>query len=207
MGTATFRGTLALAALGIGVAACGSAGGTSSTGGSGEPAAVSTSTVASRPFAWLRAQAPPAGWHVVAIPSGASMAYPSTWQQTRGDPSTATAVLRDRVGHFLGYLNLTPRQGRETLSNWSSFRPEHNRDEGDQNVKLLAAAQGLRFLTGRGSCVKDSYTTNSHASYIEIACLVSGSRGGQFVIVGAAPPNAWGRTSPVIERAIEGVRT
>jgi hypothetical protein len=73
-------------------------------------------------------------------------------------------------------------------------------------VKRLAAATGLHFLTGQGSCVQDSYTTVSHARYTEIACLVAGARSNS-VIVGAAPPGAWGRISGVLERAIEGVRT
>jgi hypothetical protein len=132
------------------------------------------------------------------------MAYPPGWQRTHGDPGTATAVLQDAEGRFLGYVNLTPRQGRESLSNWSSFRPAHDADEGDRHVRLLSAATGIHFLTGRGSCVKDSYTTSANASYIEIACLVSGRRT-QTVIVGAAPPRAWRQTSPSIERAIEGV--
>lgn len=134
------------------------------------------------------------------------MAFPPSWRQAKGDPGTATAVLRNPSGGFLGYLNLTPRQGRESLSNWGSFRPDHDRDEGDRNVKLLSSATGLHFLTGRGSCVQVSYTTSSKVRYIEIACLVAGPRR-QSVIVGAAPPDAWNQTAPVMQRAIEAVRT
>jgi hypothetical protein len=109
-------------------------------------------------------------------------------------------------GRFLGYLNITPRQGDESLSNWSSFRVDHNQEEGDRAVTQLAAATGLHFLTGRGSCVKDSYTTRTGSRFVEIACLVAGARA-QSVIVGAAPPSVWGRESGNIERAIAGLRT
>ena len=215
MGTGIFRRSAALAALAIGLAACGSTGGGTHPGGSASAAGTSTAASATTttgagasvgPFAWLTARAVPAGWHVVTIPSGASMGYPPGWRTAKGDPGTATAVLRDANGRFLGYLNLTPRQGRESPSNWRSFRPDHNTDEGDRDVKLLSAANGLHFLTGRGSCVKDSYTTSSKVDYIEIACIVAGSRG-QWVIVGAAPPSAWSQSAQAIERAIDGVRT
>jgi hypothetical protein len=225
METGIFRPAAALAALTLGLAACGSTSGGPSTGGasaagssttpgtsaalngSSAPAAASAGAGASaRPFAWLKAQAVPAGWHVATIPSGASMAYPPAWRTGKGDPGTATAALRDTAGRFLGYLNLTTRQGPESLANWKSFRPAHNTDEGDRSVRLLSSATGLHFLTGEGSCVKDSYMTSSKVAYIEIACLVAGSRG-QSVIVGAAPPSAWSQTAHAIERAIEGVRT
>lgn len=133
------------------------------------------------------------------------MPYPPGWTAEHGDRGTVTRVLRGPKGTLLGYLNLTPRQGRETLSDWSSFRPEHDRDEGDRNVKLLAAVGGLRFRSGPGSCVKDSYTTETGARYMELACLVVGPA--SSVIVGAVPPAAWSRVAPVIERAIEGVET
>jgi len=134
------------------------------------------------------------------------MAYPPNWSRQEGDPGTATAALLSAGERYLGYLNLTPRQGAETLSNWATFRTEHNADEGDHAVKRLAAASGLRFLAGQGSCVKDSYMTRINARFIEIACLVIGPRG-ETVIVGAAPPNSWSSSGALIERAIEGVRT
>jgi len=90
------------------------------------------------------------------------------------------ALLRD--GHRIGgYLNVTPEQGTETLANWSHFRPKHNLGEGDRSVRLNASSTGLRFRTGRGSCVIDTYTT-SKATYREIACLVSGPRSTAVVV-------------------------
>jgi hypothetical protein len=186
MGTGISKAGLAVAALTLGLAGCG-AGGTS-------------------PFAWLHAQAPPSGWRAAAIPSGAVMTFPPRWRREPGDSGTATAALLAADGRFLGYLNLTPRQGSETLANWSSFRIEHNAEEGDRDVKLLASAQGLHFLSGRGACVKDSYTTQVGTRYVEIACLVVGARASS-VMVGAAPPDVWPRVSGTLERAIEAVKT
>jgi hypothetical protein len=157
-------------------------------------------------FSWLHPQAAPPDWRVSQTPSGAVLAFPPNWSAQHGDRGTATAALRSSGGRFLGYLNITPRQGDETLSNWSSFRVDHNQEEGDREVTQLAAATGLHFLTGRGSCIKDSYTTRTGSRFVEIACLIAGTRA-QSVIVGAAPPSVWGRESGSIERAIAAVRT
>jgi hypothetical protein len=193
MGTGTSRFTLMRAAtLWLALAAVGLAG----CGGASESGA----------FSWLRPQAAPTDWKLRQIPSGAVLAYPPSWSVQHGDPGTATAALLGSDGRFLGYLNITPQQGDETLSNWSSFRVDHNRNEGDRAVRRLAAATGLRFLTGHGTCVKDAYTTQTGSRFVEIACLVAGARA-ESVIVGAAPPAGWATESPTIERAIAGVRT
>jgi hypothetical protein len=157
-------------------------------------------------FSWLHPQAPPAGWSVARLPSGAVLAYPPNWRRQHGDPGTATAALIGPAGRYLGYLNLTPRQGDETLADWTSFRLEHNREEGQRAVTRLAEANGLRFLTGHGSCLKDSYTTQTGSRFIELACLVVGTHASS-VIVAAAPPNRWDKEAPVMERAISAVRT
>ena len=152
-------------------------------------------------FAWLSAHSAPAGWLTARIPSGAAMSYPPGWKRVTGDRGTATVVLAGGADGTLGYLNLTPRQGEETIANWTRFRVAHNREEGDRNVAMLAAANGRPFGEGRASCVKDSYATSTGAHYIEIACLATGRRG-SVVIVGASPPAAWRRVSPELERAI-----
>jgi hypothetical protein len=136
---------------------------------------------------------------------GATLSYPTTWTAIEGDRGSASAALRDRDGGFLGYLNLTPRQGGERQENWASFRVRHNRAEGNSHVRLLASAHGLRFSSGQGTCVKDSYDTLTGKSYVEIACLVDGRR--PSVIVGASPPSAWLLQAPTIERAISSLRT
>jgi hypothetical protein len=218
-------GSTARALAGCGLAAlvlagCGGSSGGASQGGAsqtGTGAAVPTGTGAAGQtgtgaaaqtgsFSWLHPQRPPAGWRVVRIANGTELAYPPSWKPEHGDRGTATAALMKSDGSFLGYLNLTPRQGDETLSDWSSFRPDHNRDEGDRAVTRLAAATGLHFLGGTGSCIKDAYTTQLGSRFIEIACLVAGAHA-QSVIVGAAPPDEWARASATIERAIAGVQT
>jgi hypothetical protein len=157
------------------------------------------------PFSWVTPRAAPKGWNVVRIPTGAQLAYPPGWTKTPGDRGTATAALVGAGGRYLGYLNVTPQQGAEKLTGWASFRVSHNAEEGDRDVKRLAAATGLRFLDGTGSCVEDSYTTSVGARYTEIACIVKGPST-TSVIVGAAPPVSWAQVSPQLERAISGFR-
>jgi hypothetical protein len=155
---------------------------------------------ASGPFAWLRPASPPAGWHVTRIPDGAALAYPPGWTAIRTDLGTASVALRGNDGRIDGYLNVTPKQGAETLANWSRFRPQKNRAEGARNVRLLAATSAPHFRTARGSCVIDAYTT-SLTTYEEIACLVSGP-GSSNVVVAAAPARRWQERSAVLERAV-----
>jgi hypothetical protein len=177
-------------------AACGSSGGDEETSGPAAPANPAA-------FTWLHPQAPPRGWKVQDLPSGvASLAYPTGWSLIKTDPGTVTAA-RKAGGQIVGYLNVTPQGGDETLANWASFRPAHNREEGDHDVVATASATGLRFRGGQGSCVKDDYSTSSNARYTEIACIVRG-QAATTVIVGAAPPASWNRFSPAIERAISG---
>ena len=158
-------------------------------------------------FRWLQPVHPLRGWKVARLPSGAAtFAYPRSWRTIRTDPGTVSVALIGR-GHLIrGYLNATPRQGSETLANWPSFRIEHLRDEeSPKDVRLIAAAHGLRFRSGTGSCVIDSYRT-SRTRYREIACLVAGTRTSS-VIVGAAPGKTWGQQVETIERAIASLRT
>jgi hypothetical protein len=137
-------------------------------------------------------------WPTVRIASGAAISYPPGWRLIRGDPGTATAVLLH--GHrFVGYLNLTPRQGEETVANWRTFRPEHNVEEGDRDVRTLPTK------SPRGTCVRDAYTTATGTRYIELACLVPGRH--PSVVVGAAPPSNWSAISPLLKRAIASVQT
>jgi hypothetical protein len=115
-------------------------------------------------------------------------------------------VLRSASGQIVGYLNATPREGSETTRNWSTFRVEHNREEGDVDVRRLAFGSGLRFRSGVGSCVIDSYATSSGRRYREIACLVAGSSQAT-VIVAAASPSQWAQLAPLLERAISSFTT
>jgi hypothetical protein len=202
--TGTSRHVLAavLAALAlIAVAACG--------GGSGKSAATAA-TAGARPqpgpFAWLRPTGPPAHWTIARLPSGsATLAYPPGWRAIQSDPGTVSAALRGPDGRIRGYLNATPQSGAETLANWARFRPAHNREEGDRAVRRLEAARGLRFMTGSGSCVIDSYRTVSDR-YKEIACIVRGAHA-TTVVVGAAEPAAWPSLAPQLERAVSSFTT
>jgi hypothetical protein len=154
---------------------------------------------ASGPFAWLHPAQPPAGWKV-ARSSGGALAYPPGWKPIKTDPGTASVALLGQDHRIDGFLNATPKQGKETLANWSRFRPAHNREEGDRNVRVSASARALRFRGGRGSCVIDTYTT-SKANYREIACLVDG-RTSSAVIVAAAPVELWNDHAATLRRAV-----
>jgi hypothetical protein len=158
-------------------------------------------------FGWLRPSPPPHRWQESRLPDGsASLAYPAGWRAIRSDPGTVTAALRARDGEIRGYLNATPQQGEETLATWSSFRVEHNRDEGDVNVEPVASATNLGFLSGHGSCVIDTYTSSTGHPYREIACIIAG-QSATTVIVGAAPPDQWQQQAPAIERALSSFLT
>jgi hypothetical protein len=190
-------------------AACGGGTKSPSPGTAPQPSSTTNSagsTPSQRAFSWLVPKPAPPGWQSAQIPSGAELFYPASWQRQDGDPGTATAALLTSKGTFLGYLNITPQQGPEKLTGWAAFRIHHDEDEGDQHLKQLASATGLRFRTGPGSCVEDSYSTEIHKHYLEIACIVAGKKA-TTVIVGAAPPSAWSREAPVIRRAIEGLET
>ena len=204
MGTAISRRPI-LGAIAVAIAAsgCGATSTTASHRSSSTSAQAHTPVAPAREsaFAWLRPSPAPSGWHVARIANGAVLSYPPGWRRAKGDAGTATAVMESAQHEFLGYLNLTPRQANERLRTWASFRTRHNRLEGERNVIELAAATGLRFENGAGSCVRDAYTTSTGARFIELACLVQGPRAAS-VIVGAAPPRMWASISPSIERAI-----
>src|SRR3982074_2539376 len=103
---------------------------------------------ASGPFGWLRPAPPPTGWNVARTEGGAMLAYPPGWKPLKTDPGTASVALLGSGGRIDGYLNATPRQGNETLADWSRFRPQHNQDEGDRGVRLLAAPTTAHFRSG-----------------------------------------------------------
>jgi hypothetical protein len=158
-----------------------------------------------RPFLWLRPQQQPQGWGVAVTGSGAALAYPPGWREIRTDAGTASAAPDRAGGALLGYLNATPRGGKETLANWSSFRVSHIAAEGARGVRLEAAGTGLAFPSGRGSCVIDSYSTTK-ARFREIACIVVGVRA-STVVVAAAPVADWAQQVTVLERAVSSFAT
>jgi hypothetical protein len=192
-----------LATLALAAAGCG--GGYS--GGSSRSTSAPQAASQPRAFVWLRPSPAPRAWHTSRLPGGvARLAYPPSWQSIRSDPGTVSAAVRAPTGEIRGYLNATPQQGAETASNWSSFRLDHNRDEGDMDVKPVASATNLRFRDGHGSCVIDTYTTSTGRGYREIACIVAGASA-TTVVVGAAPPAQWSRQGPALEHAISSFLT
>src|SRR4051794_22709255 len=143
---ATTRRAMWPAALGVLalVAGCGGASSTQRSSAGRPPSA----------FAWLKPAAAPAGWKQTRLSaSGVTFAYPPGWHAIHTDPGTATVALTDSRHTIVGYLNATPHQGAETLANWAGFRTGHIRDEGSRQVRTVATATGLRFRSGRGSCI------------------------------------------------------
>lgn len=135
------------------------------------------------------------------------LAYPAGWHAIQSDSGSASVALTGAHGAFLGYLNLTPRQGGETLANWPRFRVAHNREEGNLVVTPQGSARNVRFRDGaRGTCVRDAYTTKTRLRFIEVACLIHGPSA-DSVIVAAAPPAQWARQWPALLRALEAVRS
>lgn len=208
-GMATSRALLiGLLALGMAGSGCGASARTPPAPPVQRSTALAGSSVnaARAGYAWLAPAPAPATWRHIRLDSGATMAYPPSWRVLAGDPSTATAALLDTHGHYLGYLNLTPRQGQEAEASWASFRPRHNVAEGERDVAMMDSATGLRFRSGQGSCVRDAYTTSTNTRYVEIACLVDGHRASS-VIIGAAPIRRWAQERSVIQRAIAALTT
>ncbi len=104
-----------------------------------------------------------------------------------GDPDTLSVALLNSVGTYLGYLNVTPHQGKETLQDWAAFRLSHLLDDDAVSVHEDAMVRSLRTATGARSCVTDDYvTTIGHHHFHEVACYVmSGSV--SSVVVAATP--------------------
>ena len=153
-------------------------------------------------FSWLHPAAAPAGWLTASTAtSEATLFYPPAWRRIPGDSGTVSVSLRDDRGLYVGYLNVTPRQGAEQLHGWAAFRTNRNREEGDGHVSQVAAAEGLRFRNARGSCVIDDYVSRvgSHP-YREIACIVKGHRDTD-VFIGAALRHDWRTLRGTLERA------
>jgi hypothetical protein len=100
-------------------------------------------------FSWLHPEPTPQGWKTARLPFGkATFVYPRTWRPIRTDRGTVSVALLGPWRSIRGYLNLTPRQGAETLANWRSFRIQHLGEEGSTDVRLIASARGLAFSLG-----------------------------------------------------------
>jgi hypothetical protein len=100
------------------------------------------------------------------------------------------------------YLNATPRQGAERLQQWAAFRLRLLGADDAASAHQVAAAEGVKFRGGTGSCVIDTYVTRIGGHrYQEIACLVQGHASAS-VIVAAASAAMWATESPLLLRAV-----
>jgi hypothetical protein len=156
-----------------------------------------------RAFPPLHPAAAPAGWPHVTLPNGtAVLSYPPSLRPLAGDKDAVSAARLRPGGAFQLYLNATPRQGTERLRHWAAFRLRLLRSGDAASAHVVAAAQGVKFRSGTGSCVIDDYVTRIGGHhYREIACLVQG-RTSASVIVAAAPAATWARARPLLFRAV-----
>jgi hypothetical protein len=147
--------------------------------------------------------AAPTGWPHLTLPNRtAVLSYPPALHRLAGDTDAVSAARLGPDGRFQLYLNATPRQGGERLRGWAAFRLRLLRSEDAASAHQDAAARGVRFRGGTGSCVIDDYVTRIGAHhYEEIACLVQG-RTGASVIVAAAPAATWAQARPLLFRAV-----
>jgi hypothetical protein len=156
-----------------------------------------------RAFPALVPAAAPAGWPHLTLTNGtAVLSYPPSLRPVAGDADAVSAAQVSPKGVFRLYLNATPRQGDEQLRGWAAFRLRLLTADDAASARELAAAQGVAFRGGTGSCVIDTYVTRIGAHrYQEIACLVQGQASAS-VIVAAAPAATWAQASPLLLRAV-----
>lgn len=156
-----------------------------------------------RAFRPLHPVAAPAGWPHLTLPDGAAvLSYPPSLHQIAGDTDAVSAGRLSPGGAFQLYLNATPRQGAERLQDWAASRVKLLRSDDAAWAHQDAAARGVQFRGGTGSCVIDDYLTRIGAHhYEEIACLVQG-RTSASVIVAAAPAAIWAQARPLLFRAV-----
>jgi hypothetical protein len=156
-----------------------------------------------RAFPALVPAAAPAGWPHLTLPNGtAVLSYPPSLRPVSGDTDAASAAQVSPKGVFRLYLNATPRQGDEQPRGWAAFRLRLLTADDAASARELAAAQGVAFRGGTGSCVIDTYVTRIGAHhYQEIACLVQG-RASASVIIAAAPAATWAQASPLLLQAV-----
>jgi hypothetical protein len=193
--------TLALLAAATAVAVAG-------TGSARGHAAASVAVPLPRELlASLGPRSAPRDWPAATIASGgATLRRPPGWASVEGDAGTVSFALRDAGGRYLGYLNVTPRQGAERLRGWAAFRLRRNREEGDRHVRELAAREGMTFAGAKGSCLIDDYGSRAGANpYREIACIVRG-RHSESVLIAAALRPEWPALAPMLARAVEAYR-
>ena len=194
--------TAVLTTIAVAVATAGYQSSPAAAGGAGHSSERSSGTKVG-PVDTLSPRRAPASWHLLTLPDrGAVLAFPPSMHHVPGDRGTVSAAELGASGAYLLYLNVTPKQGNETLSGWPAFRIDHVAEEEHTTPRLIAASHGVPFLGGTGSCVIDTYITKVKANhYTEIACYVQGKTSSS-VIIGAAPTANWARASGPLMRAV-----
>ena len=154
-------------------------------------------------FGWFHPGPAPGAWLRASLSGqSATLSYPGSLRPEHGDPGTVTAGSTARSGEVLVYLNVTPKQGDETLHNWPDSRMEHLREDGQSVVHLDGVSGPLNFRGGHGRCVMDNYTTDIHHNhYNEIACIVQGAHA-TSVLVAATSTAAWRANRALLEKAV-----
>ena len=95
-----------------------------------------------------------------------------------------------------------PGKAAERQQGWAAFRLRLLRSDDAVSAHQDAAAAGVKFRGGTGSCVIDDYVTRIGGHhYQEVACLVQGHTSAS-VIVAAAPAAEWARARPLLLRAV-----
>jgi hypothetical protein len=205
------RAAMAMAGMAAGVIAAfalSACAGTTSAGGTSASKASAAGQQPARHsepagFTWFHSRPTPDSWHRVWLPDGtAVLSYPQSLRPLLGDKGTVTAGITTKSGFVVVYLNVTPRQGNETLRNWPDFRVQHLLADNASAATRAGQAMGLAFRGGQGSCVLDSYTTKARANhYQEIACFVQGAHGAS-VLVAATAATDWGSYAGLLEEAV-----
>ena len=156
-----------------------------------------------RTFPSLVPAAAPASWPRLTLPNGtAVLSYPPSLRRIAGDTDAVSADQVSAGGMIQLYLNATPRQGAERVQQWAAFRLRLLRSDDAASAHEVAAAEGVRFRGGTGSCIIDTYVTRIGGHhYEEIACLVQG-QASSSVIVAAAPAAMWAQERPLLLQAV-----
>ena len=156
-----------------------------------------------RTFPSLVPAAAPASWPRLTLPNGtAVLSYPPSLRRSASDTDAVSADQVSTGGMVQLYLNATPRQGPERLQGWAAFRLRLLRSDDAASADEVAAAEGVRFRGGTGSCIIDTYVTRIGGHhYEEIACLVKGQASAS-VIVAAAPAAMWAQERPLLLQAV-----
>ncbi len=158
---------------------------------------------ASARFGWFHPDPAPGAWLRASLTGqSATLSYPGSLRHEHGDPGSVTVGSTANSGEVLVYLNVTPKQGGETLHNWPDFRMEHLREDGQSAVHLDGVSGPLSFRGGHGRCVMDNYTTDTHHNrYNEIACIVQGAHA-TSVLVAATSTATWQAHRALLEKVV-----